>query len=140
MAETKKCFLLIMSKSRVVILVIIAAFSVVIVFQFQAAARLRRELAALNEENARLRQNLTAQRQDSISSSLPVGSNAAGKPGDTQNKSLQELESEVLRLRGVASRAMRAEAEVAQLKSALESHQGSATAAVPDANSGSNTF
>jgi hypothetical protein len=129
-----------MSKKRIVIIAIIAAFSVAILFQLQTTAPLRRELAAVNEENARLRQNLTAQEQDSLTSSLRVGSNADEKPGEPQQKSLQELESEVMRLRGVASRAMRAEAEVAQLKSALESHQVSTTAAVPDANSGSNAF
>ena len=129
-----------MSKSRIVILTIIAALSVVILLQLQTAARLRREIATVSEENARLRQNLTAEEQDSSSSSLRVGSNANEKPGEPQQKSLQELESEVIRLRGVRSRAMRAEAEVAQLKSALESHQVSTAAAVPDANSSSNAF
>ena len=129
-----------MSKSRIVMLTFLAAFSILILLQLQTAAGLRRELAAVSEENARLRHNLTAQEQDSSSSSLRVGSPPEEKPAEPQQKLLQELESEVMRLRGMASRALRAEAEVAQLKSALGSHQGSATAAVPDASSGSNTF
>ena len=129
-----------MSKSRIVILTIIAAFAVVILLQLQTAAGLRRELAAVSEENARLRHNLTAQEQDSSSSSLGVASNADEKPTETQQKRLQELESEVMRLRGVAGRATRAEAEVAQLKSALESRQLPTPASVPDANSNSNAF
>jgi hypothetical protein len=58
----------------------------------------------------------------------------------TQQKRLAELESEVMHLRGVAARAIRAEAEVAQVRSALESHQGSAPTGAPDANSTSNLF
>lgn len=131
-------FLLLMSKSRIAILAIIVAFSVVTFLQLQTAAQLRRELAAAGEENARLHQNLTAQEQDSPSSSLRVGSSADEKPAEPQQKRLQELESEVMRLRGAAGRATRAEAEVAQLKSALESHQVSTAVPVPDANSNSN--
>ena len=51
---------------------------------------------------------------------------------------LLKLRGEVARLRDAASRAMRAEAEVAQLKSALESRQGSTTttaAVAPDPSS-----
>ena len=124
-----------MSKSRIVILTIIAAFAVVILLQLQTAAGLRRELAAVSEENARLRHNLTAQEQDSSSSSLRVVSPPEEKPAEPQQKRLEELESEVMRLRGVAGRATRAEAEVAQLKSALESRQLPTPASVPDANS-----
>ena len=123
-----------MSKSRIVILTIIAAFAVVILLQLQTAAGLRRELAAVSEENARLRQ-LTAQEQDSSSSSFLVVSPPEEKPGEPQQKRLEELESEVMRLRGVAGHATRAEAEVAQLKSALESRQLPTPASVPDANS-----
>ncbi len=129
-----------MNKSRIVILAIITAFSVILLFQLYTADRLRHELAAVSEENTRLRQSLAAQEQDSSSSVSRAGSTAAEKPAEPQQQSSQELESEVMRLRGMASRALRAEAEVAQLKSALGSHQGSATAAVPDASSGSNTF
>ena len=121
-------FLLLMSKSRIAILAIIVAFSVVTFLQLQTAAQLRRNLAAAGEENARLHQNLTAQDQVSSSSSLRVGSSADEKPAEPQQK----------RLRGAAGRAARAEAEVAQLKSALESHQVSTAVPVPDANSNSN--
>jgi hypothetical protein len=129
-----------MRKNGIVILGIIAAFSLVILFQLQTAAGLRRELAASTEENARLSRNLAAQEQDSSSSSLGAGSNSDEKPGESQLKRLQELESEVMRLRGVSSRALSAEAEVAQLKSTLASNQVSTAAAAPDANSNSNAF
>jgi hypothetical protein len=121
-----------MSKSRIVIFTFFAALSIVILLQLQTATQLRRELAAVSEENARLRQNLTA------SSPSRVGSQTDENPAELQQKHLQELESEVMRLRGVAGRAARAEAEVAQLKSAVESRQVSTLPAVPDANS--NTF
>ena len=128
-----------MIKSRIVTLTVIAALCGVVLFQLQTAARLRRQLSALTDENVRLRENLIAQKQDSSSSLLQIDSTAKQKPGEAGQGSLQELESEVRRLRGVASRALRAEAEVAQLKSRLESPQASSVA-VTDANSASNTF
>jgi len=129
-----------MSKSRIVLLAVVVAFAVIILFQLQTAARLRHELAAVSEENTRLRQNLAAQEQDSSSSTMRADPNTGEQPGEPQQKRLQELEAEVMRLRGAASRALRAEAEVAQLKSALESHKVSSTAAVPDAGTSSNGF
>jgi hypothetical protein len=127
-----------MSKSRIAVLTLVTAFSLISLLQFRTIARLRRELVEATHENNSLPQNIPAQEQDSSPSGLRVTSDAGEQMGQPQQKRLVELESEVMRLRGAAGRAIRAEAEVAQLRSAVQSHQVSAVPGAPDANSTSN--
>ncbi len=117
-----------MTKSRIVILAMFALFVVVILFQLQTTTRLQRELDALGKEYSRLRENFNAQEQNSSSQSARADAN-----DNPQQKRLQELQSEVLRLRDSASRALRAEAEVTQLRSALQSRKVSGGTAAPEA-------
>jgi hypothetical protein len=122
-----------MRKSGLATVLIVTVFGIVAVVQWRTGNRLRHELDVVTEENSRLRQDLAAQE------SSRAGTKAEQTPGGPEQKKVEELELEVLRLRGMANRAMRAEAEVAQLKS--ESRQVYAAAASDaSVNSTSNTL
>jgi hypothetical protein len=126
-------------KSRLIIPALVALLAATIVFHFRTTARLRQELDALGKEYFRVHEKLTAEQQSPSSSQ--AGSNAGEQPGASEQTKFQELQSEVLRLRDAASRALRAEAEVAQLKSALQSRQpsGGAASSEPNSDFSSNT-
>jgi hypothetical protein len=109
------------------ILILVPVFAVIFLFQFQTTTRLRRDLAAAKEENGWLHQQLASAApsdRPSPSISAQAGSNPNESLSEPQKKRLQELESEVMRLRGAASRALRAEAEVAQLKARIGGRPG----------------
>jgi hypothetical protein len=127
-----------MTKSRLVIPALVALLAVVILFHFRTTARLRQELDALGKEYFSLHQKLGAQEQGTSSSSAQASSNADQQAGEPE-KRLEVLQSEILRLRDSASRALRAEAEVAQLKSALQSRQPSQAATSSESNSNPNS-
>jgi hypothetical protein len=99
-----------MRKTSIVVLAAVTALSAVVLFQLQTTARLRRELADARAENARLRDDLAAR------DSGAQGRDTTGQPTEAVQIQMQQLESEVMRLRGAASRALRAETELAQLK------------------------
>lgn len=122
---------------RILTVIVIAAFSIVILVQFQTTRGLRAELSVAREENARLQQQAdSASGLASGTSNLRADSNQLANLTEPQQKRLQDLEGEVMRLRGSASRAIRAEAEVDQLKAQLAGHQNSAlsAAAAPEAS------
>jgi hypothetical protein len=115
-----------MSKARSTILIaaMIVAVSTPIVLQRMENRRLVQELAATRAQ---------LESQQATSSAPQVTDEGA-------QQKLQELESEVIRLRNVASRVTRAEAENAQLRTEVEQQRGrkssdstDATAANPDA-------
>jgi hypothetical protein len=99
-----------MRKTPIVVLAALTALSAAIIFQVQTNARLRQELADARAENARLRDDLAARGPDA------QGGDTTGQPAEAVQNQMQQLESEVMRLRGAASRAARAETELAQLK------------------------
>ena len=99
-----------MRKTPIVVLAALTALSAAILFQVQTNARLRQELADARAENARLRDDLAARGPDA------QGGDTTGQPAEAVQNQMQQLESEVMRLRGAASRALRAETELAQLK------------------------
>ena len=95
----------IMSKAKTstaLVLILLAA----VLWQYQENRRLVRELATAREENTRLESAQTSPKPEQ-----PVNESTSQRE--------QELEAEVLRLRGVAARTTRADAEVARLKSEL---------------------
>src|SRR5205807_1383075 len=102
---------------------------------------LRRELAAARAGNESVRQEATVDATEAGDGQSRAGLKANEKNTEAVANRLQELESEVLRLRGVAARALRAEAEVAQLQARLTSRQpqGNATGAVPGDSLGSSS-
>jgi hypothetical protein len=99
-----------MRKTPIVVLTAVTALSAAILFQVQTNARLRQELADARAENARLRDDLATRGPDA------QGGDTTGQPAEAVQNQMQQLESEVMRLRGAASRALRAETELAQIK------------------------
>src|ERR1044071_3705983 len=79
--------------------------------QVRIASNLRSELAAARAENERLEPAIDAATVVATGGSR-AGSNADTRDTEAVSQRLQDLESEVMRLRGVAARALRAEAEV----------------------------
>ena len=95
-----------------------------LVVQLRTASNLRLELTAARAENESLRHEVAV---DAVTGAAEGKSRASlnAKENNTEAVAnrLQELESEVLRLRGVAARALRAEADVAQLQTRLNGRQ-----------------
>lgn len=118
-----------MRKTPIVVLAAVTALSAVILFQIQTTARLRRELADARGENARLRDDLAARGPDA------QGGDTTVPPAEAVQKQMQELESEVMRLRGAANRALRAETELAQLKTQAGPTQPPAAGVTPSPSS-----
>jgi hypothetical protein len=119
---------------RVTILALLAAVAGLILLQLQTTRSLRHELAAVAEENARLRQALATAQAEVARASTRPGLNTDST--DTSEKRVQQLESEVIRLRGIAGRAVRAEAELAQIKSQGGPGQASAQAIQTEGSDG----
>lgn len=117
-----------MSKSVIALVSALAILLTVIALQFQTINRLRQELAAAGEENTRARQEVVEAAEKKSSASASEGSAASGE----QQKHVQELESEVLRLRGLANRGLKAEAEAAQLRAEAKSRPVPAPSNVPE--------
>lgn len=124
-----------MSNRRILAIALVTGLTVVILFQFQTIHHLRNQLAQLDQENKTAHQGVHEQGPISASTEPRPASDGAEQTAQAQEKKFSDLESEVIRLRGVAGRAVRAESEAAQLKSALESRQATSTAASIDGNS-----
>jgi hypothetical protein len=118
-----------MRKTPIVVLAALTALSAAILFQVQTNARLRQELADARAENARLRDDLAARGPDA------QGGDSTAQPAEAVQIQMQQLESEVMRLRGAASRALRAETELAQLKAQAGPTQPSAAVVAPSPSS-----
>jgi hypothetical protein len=114
-----------MSNTKALILAAAAVAALSTIFlQHRQNTNLVKEIAATHEENSHLQ---------SQASATPASANEEGA-----QQRIQELDSEVTRLRGAASRAARAEAEVAQLRTELQAQRGrqsSGTAGLTSANS-----
>jgi len=106
------------TKSLIAVAATVAAFSTIFL-QHRQNSDLVRELAAAREEKAHLESQVSA----------------AATPATDENaqQRIQELESEVTRLRGAASRARRAEAEVAQLRRELQAQRARQSSGTGDA-------
>jgi len=97
-----------MRKATALFLVAITIAAVVtILLQHEQNRQLVQELGGVREENARL-------------TSLQPAPNPDQTENSTQPKAVEELQSELVRLRGLASKAGRQETEIAQLKAELE--------------------
>ena len=103
--------------------VVIAVLAVMLLLQRQDNARLSAGLAEAQEKATRL---------DTTEEALKTSRAAI----EEEDKKLQDLQSEVMRLRGDASRAARAEAEAARLRSASQQVQSSGTSPAPANSSG----
>jgi hypothetical protein len=122
--------------SQTILVAILAAASAFIIIQSNKSAHSQRELAAARAEIDRLRAELSSrQQQPSL-----VGQNP-GQPVDQSGQDkIEALESEVLRLRGTAGRAERAEAEVEQIRLQLDQRKSIPPATVTaGSDSGTNT-
>src|SRR5438034_9429065 len=128
-----------MANKRIILLIVAATVSAVFLVGFQTILRLRRELAAAREENGRLQQAVLTSTEQNAPSSR-AGSKANETVSEEQQKHAQQLESEVMRLRGVASRALRAEAEAAQFKAQLEGRQSAPPTGIGDSTSAAKPF
>ena len=97
-----------MRKAKVLLLVAITVGAVTtILLQHEQNRQLVQELTAVREENSRL-------------TSLQPAPNSDKTENRTQPKAVEELQSELVRLRGLASKAGRQETEITQLKAELE--------------------
>lgn len=103
--------------------------SFILLLQSRSLHQLRLELNSALNENAQLRQQ-TAQAQEQAAKPSMI-ENAPSASNPTR---LQELESEVLRLRNASGRAARAEAELAELKSHAAAPQSTVSAPIPNAD------
>src|SRR5215475_8961916 len=88
------------------------AFSALLSWEWHSNTQLRRQLNTAVTENTRLRQEMV-QRQERAATP-DIAESVPSAPNPTR---VQELESEVLRLRGASGRAALAEAELAELRS-----------------------
>jgi len=132
-----------MGKNRIIIGVVLAAILAVIILQIQTIGHLRRELANASETNHLLQAEASSLQENARKRSSVAGGADKGADVDRANDMeaktrLQELESEVLRLRGAAARTIRAEAETAQLKLQLEHTRPSPAIGGSDYSSSSN--
>jgi hypothetical protein len=129
-----------MSKRPIIMVAIVVALAGAILFQSQTIDRLRRELATANEENAGLRQqgsnNHESAQQIESAANSDQQTNKEQASNAESNTRLQELQSEVMRLRGAAARAARAEAEVVQIQKQLEQARFSTSRTASTDNSG----
>lgn len=109
------------TKTLIVTAAAVAALSTVFL-QYRQNAALVSELAATREEKTRLE--------------LQISNAAAQAVDETAQVRIQELESEVTRLRGAASRATRAEAEIAQLRAELQAQRARSASGLAGATGG----
>jgi hypothetical protein len=119
-----------MNKTLITLVSALAILLVVIALQYQTINRLRLELAAAGEESTRARQEVADAAEKKSQASASEGSPASGD--QQKQKHMQELESEVLRLRGLANRGIRAEAEATQLRAESRSRPASPPSSAPE--------
>jgi hypothetical protein len=118
-----------MSKTTGLIVAISAGVTVTVFLQLKT-------IGALRQENARLRAELVERQKQNIGPSSSSGEEANPGAAQPAQKQLQELESEVMRLRGEVGRAKQTEGELAQLRAELERRSSLAVpSTVPEGNS-----
>jgi hypothetical protein len=117
-----------MSKTAIALASLAAICLAVIALQLQTISRLRQELAAAGEETTRARQEAAETVEKQSRALTSDRSTASGE----QQKHVAELESEILRLRGLAGRGIRAEAEAAQLRAEAKSRPVAVTSPAPE--------
>jgi len=94
-----------------------------------------------HEQNRQLVQELERAQQEKVRlESLQVAPNPEQSQNEAQPKQAQELESELIRLRGAATRATRAEAELAQLRLEVERLRTQANGSASSASQNGDTL
>jgi RNA polymerase sigma factor (sigma-70 family) len=105
------------------------------VYEAAQHSKLQRQQAPLLQQVQQLQQ----ERDDAVSAMVALQAETASLKSNQSTDEVLQLRGEVARLRDAAGRGLRAEAELAQLKSRLGS-SGSTTTAASDASSGTNTL